>query len=75
MHFALYKSVHGKHGACLIGYLCTSIFTPSIQVYKFHLWIIPYFTSVGVEIRGAAMSILQAIIVLYFSLDIWEFYF
>ena len=48
MHFALYKSVHGKHGACLIGYLCTSIFTPSIQVYKFHLWIIPYFTSVGV---------------------------
>ena len=29
----------------------------------------------GVEIKGAATSILQAIIVLYFTLDILEFYF
>ena len=33
--FALYKSVNGKHGACLIGYLCTLIFAPFIRVDEF----------------------------------------
>ena len=38
--FALYLSVHEKRGACLIGYLCTSIFAAFIWVDEFHLWII-----------------------------------
>ena len=46
-HFALYSSVHGKHGACLIGYLCTSIFAPFIRVDEFHLWIICLFDLCG----------------------------
>ena len=36
-HFALYLSDNGKHGACLIGYLCTSTFAPFIRIGKFHL--------------------------------------
>ena len=73
--FALYLFVHGKRWACLIEYLCASIFAPFIWVDEFHLWIISYLTSVRVEKRDAVMSILQAIIVSYFTLDIWEFYF
>ena len=46
-HFALYKSVHGMHGACLIGYLCTYIFAPFIRVDKFRLWIIYLFDLCG----------------------------
>ena len=46
-HFALYKFVHGKHGACLIGYLCTSVFALFIQVDKFHLLIISLFDLCG----------------------------
>ena len=45
--FALYKSVHEKHGACLIGYLCTLIFAPFIRVDEFHLWIISLFDLCG----------------------------
>ena len=46
-HFALYLSVHGKHGACLIGYLCTSNFASFIRVDEFHLWIISLFDPCG----------------------------
>ena len=35
-HFALYKYVHGKYGACLIGCLCSSISAPFIQVNEFY---------------------------------------
>ena len=41
--FALYLFVHEKYGACLIAYLCTSIFAPFIWVDEFHLWIISLF--------------------------------
>ena len=73
--FALYLSVHEKRGSCLIEYLCTSIFAPFIWVDEFHFWIISLFDLWGAEIRGAIMSILQAIIVSYFTLGIWEFHF
>ena len=46
-HFALYKSLHGKHGACLSGCLCTSISAPFIQVDEFRLWIISLFDLCG----------------------------
>ena len=46
-HFALYKYVHGKHGACLIGCLCFSISTPFIQVDEFHFWIVSLFDLCG----------------------------
>ena len=46
-HFALYLSVHGKHGACLIGYLCTMIFAPFLGVDEFYLWIISLFDLCG----------------------------
>ena len=36
-HFSLYLSVHGKHRACLIGYLCTSIFALFIRFDEYHL--------------------------------------
>ena len=42
-HFAIYLSVHEKHGACLFGYLCTLNFAPFILVDEFHLWIISLF--------------------------------
>ena len=45
--FALYLFVHEKRGACLIGYLCTSIFAPFTWVDKFHLWIISSFDLCG----------------------------
>ena len=41
--FALYLSVYGKRGACLIEYLCTWIFAPFIWVDEFHLSIISLF--------------------------------
>ena len=41
--FALNLSVHEKRGACLIEYLCTSIFAPFFWVDEFHLWIISLF--------------------------------
>ena len=74
-HFALYRSVHGKHGACFIGYLCTSISAPFIGVDEIYLWMISLFDLCESCDKwggggGAAMSILQAIIVLYFTLDI-----
>ena len=43
----LIKFVHGKHGACLIGYLCTIIFALFIRVDEFHLWIISLFDLCG----------------------------
>ena len=46
-HFALYLSVNEKRGVCLIGYLCTLIFAPSIWVDEFHLWIIFLFDICG----------------------------
>ena len=58
-------------GLCSIRCLCTSISAPFIRVDEFI-----YLTSVGVEIGGgAAMSIWPAILLLYFTFDIWEFYF
>ena len=41
--FCIILSVHGKHGACLIGYLCTSIVALFIQIDEFDLWIISLF--------------------------------
>ena len=50
--FALYLSVHEKRGACLIEYLCTSIFAPFIWVDEFHLWIISLFDLCGSSDKG-----------------------
>ena len=76
-HFALYLSVHRKHGVSLIGYSCTSV---PWGCLRFVIVVFPdhthYFCSVysGLQIsslnKGAVISILQAIIVSYFTLDI-----